>query len=185
MRMRSCIITWLLFCAVAICAQETNSSLVQLSELPFFLGREYFVLRSGRAQMIVQADRADLGPAFTYLLFDAENAGQSRTKAGAFNFVPNEGFDSSALVVDLGGFPFTALGQRNETHWILERGIPPVWWAGGIRVTERISALSSNGLFCRTIRLEGANLVGRENVRLRLVLPRGEYGRERSILMQR
>ena len=29
----------------------------------FFYGREYFVLRSGRVQMIVQADKADLAPA--------------------------------------------------------------------------------------------------------------------------
>jgi hypothetical protein len=187
MRIRSCVVTWLLLSAVAISGQETNSAALQLMALPFFLGREYFVLRSGRAQMVIQADRADLGPAFTYLLFDAENARQSKTKAGAFNYVPNEGFSLSALVVELGGFPFTALGQRTETHWILDRTIPTVeavWWAGGVRVTERIAALSSNSLFCRTIRLEGANLVGEESVKLRLTLPSGEYLREGGSLLQ-
>jgi hypothetical protein len=98
-------------------AQELGTSLLDLNKLPFFYGREYFVLRSGRAQMIVQADRADLGPAFTYLLFDAQNARQSQRKDRAFNFVPDKGFASSALEVILGEFPFTALGHRTETRW--------------------------------------------------------------------
>ena len=41
--------------------------------------------------MLVQADRADLGPAFTWLLFDAQDAKQSARKERAFNFVPKEG----------------------------------------------------------------------------------------------
>jgi hypothetical protein len=61
--------------------------------------------------MLVQADRADLGPAFAFLLFDAENPKQSAAKDRAFNFVPGQGFESSALVVELGGFPFTALAE--------------------------------------------------------------------------
>lgn len=56
------------------------SALVALNDLPFLHGREYFVLRSGRAQMILQVDRADVGPAFTHLLFDVENAAQSAKK---------------------------------------------------------------------------------------------------------
>ena len=168
-------------------AALTNSTLLDLNQLPFFLGREYFVLRSGRAQMIIQADRADLGPAFTYLLFDAANARQSVTKDGAFNYVPGEGFGSSALVVELGGFPFTALGHRTATRWVLEDDIPvvqAVWWAGGIRVTELISALSTNGLFRRDIILEGANLVGDEKVKLKLYLPRGGFGVEGKVVHQ-
>ena len=187
MRFPSRAVACFVLSAVSLGAAETNSALLELSKLPFFLGREYFVLRSGRAQMIVQVDRADLGPAFTYLLFDAENARQSVTKEGAFNFAPGEGFDSSALVVELGGFPFTALGHRTGTQWVLDNGIPAVeaiWWAGGLRVTERISALSANGLFRRTIRLEGAHLVGDVNVTLRLALPPGEHRGEGSILFQ-
>ena len=87
----------------ALCAGAVDvpSPTLELNQRAFFLGREYFVLRSGRAQMVVQADRADLGPAFTYLLFDAENAPQSAAKDGAFNFAPGQGFGASGLVVEL------------------------------------------------------------------------------------
>ena len=116
-----------------------------LNQRSFFLGREYFVLRSGRAQMVVQADQADLGPAFTFLVFDAEDASQSAAKDRAFNYAPGEGFASSALVVELGGFPFTALGHRTETRWRVEDGVPAVeavWWAGG-EPSSRLSNSSS------------------------------------------
>ncbi len=165
-------------------AQEV--SVLDLNKLPFFYGREYFVLRSGRAQMIIQADRADLGPAFTYLLFDAQNARQSQHKERAYNFIADKGFSSSALEVILGGFPFTALGHRCETRWILRDGIPAVqaiWWAGGIRVVEHISALEGSGAFLRSITLQGAHLVGTESVKLRLSLPPGETKRRGSILL--
>jgi hypothetical protein len=148
----------------------------ELSKLPFFLGREYFVLRSGRAQMIIQADRADLGPAFTYLLFDAQNARQNVRKDGAFNFTASDGFASSALVVEMGGFPFTALGHRTDTRWHVEGPTPSVeavWWAGGVRVTERIAALAGPGIFTRTILLEGAHIAGEEAVRVALSVPGG------------
>ncbi len=175
----------------ALCAGAGEAPLptttLDLNKLAFFLGREYFVLRSGRAQMIVQADRADLGPALTYLLFDAENARQSAAKEGAFNFVPGEGFGSSALVVELGGFPFTALGHRTETRWVLEEGVPAVeavWWAGGVRVTERISALGTNGVFRRAVGLAGAHLLGEESLKLRLALPAGERLRDGAVLVQ-
>jgi hypothetical protein len=155
-------------------AAETNSSILDLNKAAFFYGREYFILRSGRAQMLLQADRADLGPAFTWMLFDVQDARQSARKEGAFNFVPNGGFGSSALEIVLGGFPFTALGQRTETRWAVENGIPAVeavWWAGGVRVTERISALGDEGAFRRQVKLEGAHLAGEEKVWLRLRLP--------------
>lgn len=170
-----------------VSAAATNLTLLELNQLPFFLGREYFVLRSGRAQMIVQSDRADLGPAFTYLLFDVENARQSVRKDGAYNFIPGQGFADSALVVELGGFPFTALGHRTETRWVDDQGIPAVeavWWAGGVRVTERISALVEVGAFRRTIRLDGAHLVGEEAVKLQLALPAGERARAGTALLQ-
>ncbi len=163
------------------------SPTLELNKLAFFYGREYFVLRSGRSQLIAQADRADLGPAFTYLLFDAQNARQNSAKEGAFNFVPGQGFGASALAVELGGFPFTALGHRTETRWVFEGGIPAVeavWWAGGVKVTERISALSTNGVFRRAIELAGVHLLGQESVRLRLTLPPGEPQREGTVLAE-
>ncbi len=177
----------LLLGSAAVWSADTNATLVELQKLPFFLGREYFVLRSGRAQMIVQADRADLGPAFTYMIFDVENARQSVRKEGAFNFTPGEGFADSALVVELGGFPFTALGHRTETRWVQDDGIPAVeaiWWAGPVRVIERIAGLTDVGAFRRRIRLEGAHLLGEESLKLRLMLPPGERERVGDVLLQ-
>ena len=80
----------------------------------FFDGREYFVLRSGRAQLIAQADQADLAPAFLYLLFDAQNNKQSARKATAFNFGDGQGFINSALQVGLGGFALPLWGIRRR-----------------------------------------------------------------------
>jgi len=160
---------------------------ISLYEGSFFYGRQYFVLRSGRATMILQADRADLGPAFTYLLFDAELPSQSRHKAGAFNFIPGEGAASSALQVELGGFLFSALGQRTETRWVSVEGIPAVeavWWAGGIKITEQFSALTKAGLFERLIRLEGANIMGEQPATLRLSLPAGRFVGQGPVLVR-
>ncbi len=171
-----------------IAAAEVSPALLELNKAAFFYGREYFILRSGRAQMLLQADRADLGPAFTWLLFDAENAKQSARKENGFNFVPKEGFGSSALEVVLGGFPFTALGHRTDTRWIVADGIPAVeavWWAGGVRVTERISALGDEGVFRRQVRLEGAHLAGEEPVSLRLRLPPIGLRQEGNLLLSK
>jgi hypothetical protein len=173
--------------ATGVIAAEDVPSLLDLNNAAFFYGREYFILRSGRAQMLLQADRADLGPAFTWMLFDAQDAKQSARKERAFNFVPKEGFGSSALEVVLGGFPFTALGHRTETRWVVEQGIPAVeavWWAGGVRVTERISALETNCAFRRQVRLEGAHLAGNEAVLLRLRLPQPGIQQEGNLLLR-
>ena len=177
----------LLLIVAGVAAAEVSPAILELNKAAFFHGREYFVLRSGRAQMVVQADRADLGPAFTWLLFDAQDAKQSARKESAFNFVPKEGFGSSALEVVLGGYPFTALGHRTDTRWVVEAGIPAVeavWWAGGVRVTERISALAAEGTFRRTVQLEGAHLAGEEVVRLRLHLPPSGVQPEGNLLLQ-
>ena len=108
-----------------IAAAEGNPALLELNKASFLYGREYFILRSGRAQMLLQADRVDLGPAFTWLLFDAQDAKQSAWKDRAFNFVPNEGFGSSALEVVLGGFPFhRARRPHRHTRWVVAEGIP-------------------------------------------------------------
>jgi len=187
MRARFALVVLLLLISAPIVAAEGNPSLLDLNKLSFFCGREYFILRSGRAQMIVQADRADLGPAFTFMLFDSQDSLQSVRKETAFNFTPDQGFVSTALQVVLGGFPFTALGHRTETRWVNRDGIPAVeaiWWAGGIHITERISALGRDGAFLRSILLEGANLVGDETVVLRLSLASGTMWREDSIVLQ-
>ena len=87
----------------------------------------------------------------------------------------------------LGGFPFTALGHRTDTRWVVEEGIPAVeavWWAGGVRVTERISALEAEGAFRRQVRLEGAHLAGEEAVLLRLRLPPTGVRQEGNMLVR-
>lgn len=165
----------------------SHPPLVMLNELGFFAGREYFVLRSGRAKLILQADRADLGPAFTWIMVDAQEGIQGRKKESAFNFSGETAFSSSAVTVELGDFPFTALGHRTETRWTREEGVPAVeavWWAGGIRVTERICAISGAGAFRRSIRLESADLAGRQSVKLKLGLLPGAALRNGRILQQ-
>jgi hypothetical protein len=189
MRVRICLLAFLLPLAIGpkFSPAQDVPTVLDLQKRSLFDGREYFVLRSGRAKIIVQADRVDLGPAFTFILVDAANPSQTHRKEMAFNFAPPGGFASSALQVVLGGFPFTALGNRTETRWVDLDGIPAVeavWWAGGIRVTERIKALGNKGTFQRSIQLEGADVVGQENVELRLSVPRGTLRGEGSILLQ-
>src|ERR1039457_5723568 len=120
------------------------------------------------------------------MLFDAENANPSARKESTLNFVPNAGFGSSALEVVLGGFPCTALGHRTDTCCVAQAGIPAVeavWWAGGVRVTEHISALEATGMFRRQVRLEGAHLAGEEAVLLRLRAPPTELRQEGNMLV--
>lgn len=85
-----------LFALLFVISPETwpaqdSPTVLDLQKRSFFYGREYFILRSGRAKMILQADRANLGPAFTFMLFDARNASQTLRKERAFNFAPLEG----------------------------------------------------------------------------------------------
>ena len=169
-------------------AVSFDASVVPLLKRAFFYGREYFVLRSGRTTMIVQADKVDLAPAFLYLLYDAENSRQSRHKDKAFNFAEGAGFVNSALEVVLGGFPFTAVGHRTETRRTTVDGIPAaedVWFAGGIRVTERIFALSDKNAFVRRIELASVNLAGAEQVTLQLSLPPGVCQARDGLLIQK
>ncbi len=156
---------------------QVDPALVHLNNYSYFYGRQYYVLRSGRTQMFIQSDKVDMGPAFTYLLFDAENARQSARKDSACNYTPRSGFQTSALEVVMGGYPFVAVGQNTMTRWVLEDGIPKVeavWWAGGIQVTEKIFALAGMNAFARSVTLRGAQIVGTENVELRLGLPEGK-----------
>jgi hypothetical protein len=178
---RRAVALWpLLFAGPAFAGPADSAELVRR---PFVYGRQYGFLRSGRAQMILQADRVDVGPAFTYLLFDIEDARQSRRKDGAFNFDPARALEPSALVVELGGFAFTALGHRTSVEWAWCDGIPAIqatWWAGGLRVTEQVRPDGSAGWFVRRVILESANLVGEEAFTLRLGLPGSPARREDS-----
>lgn len=155
---------------------QVDSTLVHLNNYSYFYGRQYYVLRSGRTQMFIQSDKADLGSAFTYLLFDADNARQSARKDSAVNYSPQSGFQTSALEIEMGNYPFVALGQNTTTRWIYENGIPcveAVWWAGGIQVTEKIFAVAGMNTFVRSITLKGADIIGGENIKLRLGVPEG------------
>lgn len=165
------------YMSTAPVSAQVNPAILHLYNYSYFYGRQYYVLRSGRAQMFVQADKVDLGPSFTYLLFDAENASQSWRKANACNYTSTFGFTTSGLQVVMGGFPFTAVGQNLETKWVYEDGIPKVeavWWAGGIRVTEKLFALAGANAFERTITLDAAKIVGPETVVARLGIPGGK-----------
>ena len=164
------------FAAFGTLAASLDPGLVALQKRSFLFGREYFVLRSGPAQLIVQADQVDLGPALTYLLFDAGDNRQSIRKHKAFNFAEGPGQMASALEVVLGGFAFTAIGHQTQTRWTTVDGVPAVeavWWAGGVRVTEQLLAVADQGLFLRRIQLTSANLGGPEDLSLRLALPAG------------
>lgn len=165
----------------------TSAASLELTKIPFLHGREYFVLRSGRAQVIFQLDRADVGPAFTGMLFDVEDARQSAKKERALNFDPDSGFTSTALQVVLGGFAFTAFGEQTESRWVTVDGIPSVevvWWAGGVKVTERIAALAGAEALLETIELDGAALAGDDFVSVRFLLPRGQARGSGSVLVQ-
>lgn len=168
-------------------ANLSPSALVELNNLPFLHGREYFVLRSGRAKVVFQVDRVDLGPAFTHMLFDAEVASQSARKERAFNFDPQQGFASSALRIELGGFSFTAFGEQTESRWVNVDGLPAVelvWWAGGVKVKERIVALAGSEALLETIELDGSGLAGEDAVNLKLILPRGQIRANGPVLVQ-
>jgi hypothetical protein len=156
-------------------AVEYDKAVLPLLTRPFFHGRDYFVLHSGRTKMIVQADKSDLAPAFLYLLFDADDYRQSKGKDRALNFAGGQGMVNSALEVVLGGHPFTAVGHETETRWTDEDlpVVKAVWWAGGLRVTELIVGISRENAFIREIKLDSVNVAGPETVTLRLSLPPG------------
>ena len=150
---------------------------LDLQQRGFFHGREYFMVRSGRVQWIIQADRADLGPAATGYLFDANLITQN-TKRQAYNFNEITGVRSAALEVvsRKSKFAFAAFGEQTRVRWANPDGIPAVettWWADGARVTERFSGLDGNNTIRRSISLTGANLHGDEQYTLRLRLPAG------------
>ena len=158
-------------------ADGAEPTALDLQNRGFFHAREYFMVRSGRLQWLIQADRADLGPAVTGYLFDATCIGQN-SKRQAYNFNATSGVRSSALEVvsQKSKFAFTAFGEQTHMRWANPDGIPAVeatWWADGVRVTERFSGLAENNTIRRTIILNGTNLHGDEQYTLRLRLPAG------------
>ena len=158
-------------------AAGAEPTALELQNRGFFHGREYFLVRSGRLQWLIQADRADLGPAVTGYLFDASYIAQN-DKGQAYNFNEAGGVRSSALEVvsQKSQFAFTAFGEQTRVRWANLDGAPAAeaaWWADGIRVTERFSGMADNNTIRRAISLTGANLHGDEQVTLRLRLPAG------------
>jgi hypothetical protein len=157
-------------------APGESPSDIEYLKRSFAMGREYFVLRSGRIRLFAQADQDDVAPAFLWMAFDARDNKQTLRKENAFNFGEGSGFVRGALEVVLGGFPFTALGPGTETRWVWIDGIPVVeamWWAGGLLVTEHLFALHDSSTFVRRIGLSSRNLGGAEEVKFRLSLPLG------------
>ena len=135
----------------------------------FLTGREYFFLRSGHLKMVIQADKSGKGPAFTYMLFDAENPGQTARKVNALNYIPGTNFSQTALKVILGNVEFSSLGHNSEAKWITLKDGPAVelkWWAGGIAVTETFSVANMPGIFSRRIALTNADLAGNDTLRI-------------------
>jgi hypothetical protein len=136
---------------------------------PYQYGREYFFLRSGRAKMIIQSDKAGLASAFTYMLFDAEQPGQTVRKKNALNYIPGTNFSHTSLKVILGEVEFSALGINSTAKWVTKNNSPAVelaWWAGGIRVRETFSPGDKPGSFSRSIALTSSDLAGNDTVRI-------------------
>jgi len=179
----SIIITLLLICnSYNSFAQSDNDDF----DNSFSYGREYFIMRSGNAKLILQTDKQTNRPAYSYLLFDAEIPGKTSRKENAFNYSKETTCTESALQVVLGKNAFTALGINTTTHWVTIDGIPSVeivWWAGGIRVQENFIPLKNNNTFIRRIKLTSQDMAGVDNVKLRLSLPKASYQQYNLILI--
>ena len=65
---------------ISVSAQNNQVTTLDLQNRGFFFGREYFMVRSGAFQWLVQTDRADLGPAVTGYLFDADSITKKHKK---------------------------------------------------------------------------------------------------------
>lgn len=170
--------------AVAFLALPTHPSshaadptALGLQQRGFFRDREYFMVRSGRAQWIIQTDRADLGPAVTGYLFDADYIPYNH-KHQAYSSTDAEGARRSALEVipQKSGHAFQAYGEHTLARWVERDGVPTVeatWWADGVRVKELFSGMAENNSIRRVITLTGANHHGDEQYTLRLRVPAG------------
>lgn len=166
---------------IAVCAQAQDDPFLNA----FAPGREYFMLRSGNARMIIESNAAGTQPAVTYLLFDANKPCQTLRKERAFNYERGRNCITSALEVIIGTTRFTAVPHTTKVRWQQLNGIPAVearWWAGGIRVTETFIALAGENTFIRRISLDGADLAGPDSVSIRLSLPAGQSSTDGSML---
>ncbi len=146
----------------------------------FKTGREYFFLRSGNAKMVIQADKSGTEPAFTYMLFDAGNPGQTARKVKAFNYIPGMNFSQTALKVILGDISFSALGHNAAAKWVTRNNRPAAelsWWAGGIHIVETFSAANEPETFSRNISLTSSDLAGNDTLRIGAIDGAPESGR--------
>ncbi len=144
----------------------------------FQKGREYYFLRSGKTQFILQADQTGTLPAFTWMAFNANIPSQSASKKSALNYTPGSNFGESALQVILGDVSFTSLSFNSKVKWVVMDSMPAVecsWWAGGVKVTERYSASDQPNRILRNITLTSSDLLGNDSVRLRLTVPKGSF----------
>jgi hypothetical protein len=194
MKVKLLLIGSLLAASVSVkAAAPIQREAVTFLERSWFLGRDYFFLQSGRTRLIVQSDKVDIAPAFLFAIFDSRDCGQQCAKSLAFNWGGGQGFADSALEVRIGGHFYTAVGQNTVTRWTrTAEGIPAVeaqWWAGGIRVTEQLFALTGKEAFVRRITLESANMAGKDQATIRLALPdqkgivqNGVFGRQNGPL---
>lgn len=154
---------------LAAIGQKTGEQDDPVYLFPYQYGREYFFLRSGRAKMIIQADKAGLASAFTYMLFDAEQPGQTVRKKNALNYIAGTNFSNTSLKVILGEVEFSALGINSMAKWVTQNNSPAVelqWWAGGIRVRETFAPGDKPGSFGRTIALTSSDLAGDDTLRI-------------------
>ncbi len=66
-------------------------------------------------------------------------------------------------------------------------GVPAIeatWWAGGVKVTERILALVGAEALLETIQLDGSGLAGDDAVNIKLFLPRGPFRANGPVIVQ-
>jgi len=167
----------------------SDSTQMRYNTLTYFHGRNHFFLRSGRALMVIQTDKADVGPALTYWLFDAGNPRQSGLKVNAFNFDPQAGnVFSSTLKIIIRNVGFLAFGEQTKVHWVEENHVPYVeglWYADGILIRERFTGLPQKEVFQRSVLLDGADLSGEVEFRLRLDMPFGSCSVQEQVLTGR
>ena len=105
----------------------SDSTQLRYNTLTYLHGRNHFFLRSGRALMVIQSDKVDVGPAIHYWLFDAGTPKQSGKKVHAFNFDPElKNNFTSTLKAIIKNVPFMAFGEQTPVHWIEEKGVPHV-----------------------------------------------------------
>jgi hypothetical protein len=172
------------FCSVfllseACFGQQSDTINDPYADNGYMQGRLYYAIRSGQVKMMVQADKVGTSPAFSYLLFDAQNPANSKRKNRAYNYTSETKFFSSVLRVRMKDFAFAPLGSTCSTRWIIEEGIPSVeatWWASGFSVREILTPIGDDGSFRRRIVLKSSDLVAKDSAFVQLQLPEKAVG---------